>query len=594
MGKNVLLEKQILFVCPQLKDEWDYDLNEIKPEYYSYGSGKKVYWRCKRCGHIWTAKIFHRKNGSGCPRCAHGKRTSLPEQVIYYYLRQYFPDAQNGYKPDWMHRMSEIDIYIPSINLGIEYDGGNWHKHIDKDIEKSQLIISHGIGLIRIRDKKCKTIDDGSVHIDLSEEDAECLFLKPALDELFAYIINTYHVDIELDINIERDFLKIIALYAGNIQKNSLAEKFPEIAREWDYESNGGLLPEQISYGSKIPVTWKCADPRCNHSWKSAVKNRTIGGSNCPECAKASTQRKRQIAFLRDGKNTLATKHPHLVPEWDYDRNIDYVPEEVNVGKNKKFIWNCENNHLYSATISDRLRGRNCPFCAGRKVWIGFNDIGTKAPGLLKEWDYEANGEITPYTYTIGSHKKVSWKCSVCGNCYLKEIRLRVKGHGCSECSKKAIGEKNRINALKNGENSLANKRPDLLKDWDYEKNTEVTPYDISVGSDIKVFWKCHKCGYQWDTKAYVRGCSSNHGCGACSNRVLWEGHNDLKAKHPDIALEWDEDRNGVSSSKVFPGNKNPAFWWKCRVCGTNWQAPIRERVKDRKKCPHCYPKKSK
>ena len=34
----------------------------------------------------------------------------------------------------------------------------------------------------------------------------------------------------------------------------SLLEKFPDIAAQWDYEKNGEITPETISYGSNLKV----------------------------------------------------------------------------------------------------------------------------------------------------------------------------------------------------------------------------------------------------------------------------------------------------------------------------------------------------
>lgn len=34
----------------------------------------------------------------------------------------------------------ELDVFIPSINVAIEYDGKKWHSDIDKDIEKMSCV----------------------------------------------------------------------------------------------------------------------------------------------------------------------------------------------------------------------------------------------------------------------------------------------------------------------------------------------------------------------------------------------------------------------------------------------------------------------
>lgn len=64
---------------------------------------------------------------------------------------------------------------------------------------------------------------------------------------------------------------------------------------------------------------------------------------------------------------------------------------------------------------------------------------------------------------------------------------------------------------------SIENKRPELLKDWDYEKN-KVTPNEITIGSDVMIYWKCHTCGHEWRTEAKNRSIHNN-GCKVCSKR---------------------------------------------------------------------------
>lgn len=43
----------------------------------------------------------------------------------------------------------------------------------------------------------------------------------------------------------------------GNAKKEgikSLSDAFPELAAQWDYELNGTLTPESVSYGSQLKV----------------------------------------------------------------------------------------------------------------------------------------------------------------------------------------------------------------------------------------------------------------------------------------------------------------------------------------------------
>lgn len=75
---------------------------------------------------------------------------------------------------------------------------------------------------------------------------------------------------------------------AGNrvSQATSLATLHPVLARQWDRSRNGELTAFDVTTGSHQEVWWKC--PRIpSHVWRASVKNRAIGGTNCPVCAKA-------------------------------------------------------------------------------------------------------------------------------------------------------------------------------------------------------------------------------------------------------------------------------------------------------------------
>lgn len=58
---------------------------------------------------------------------------------------------------------------------------------------------------------------------------------------------------------------------------------------------------------------------------------------------------------------------------------------------------------------------------------------------------------------------------------------------------------------------------PELLKDWDYSKNI-IDPKQLKSFSHQRVYWKCHDCKYEWDTKLYSRTINYNKGGGYCPN----------------------------------------------------------------------------
>ena len=116
----------------------------------------------------------------------------------------------------------------------------------------------------------------------------------------------------------------------------SLLEKFPDIAAQWDYEKNGEITPETISYGSNLKVWWKC--PTCGYSYQKKISNRTapskrtVESSKCPICLGR---------IIIPGYNSLKAKYPEMIEnEWDYSKNT-LDPDEISPHHREKEWWIC-------------------------------------------------------------------------------------------------------------------------------------------------------------------------------------------------------------------------------------------------------------
>lgn len=126
-GKVILIGYNDLATTrPDLAEEWDYDKNDILPTEVTAGAFKDVWWKCEN-NHSWKARISSRDYRNGCPYCNGKSRTSLPEQIVYYYCKKYFSDTMNMYSINGV----SYDIYIPSRKIVIEYDGSAWHSNKD-------------------------------------------------------------------------------------------------------------------------------------------------------------------------------------------------------------------------------------------------------------------------------------------------------------------------------------------------------------------------------------------------------------------------------------------------------------------------------
>ena len=135
---------------------------------------------------------------------------------------------------------------------------------------------------------------------------------------------------------------------------------------------------------------------------------------------------------VQQGVNDLSTTNPHLAKEWHSVRNNGISPYDVTQGSHKKVWWKCENGHEWEATVNNRTKGSECPYCSNKKVLKGFNDIATTHPHYVK---YFANIEDS-HTHTHSSNKKVSLKCPDCGNIKVMQLNtLTRQGFSCDLCS---------------------------------------------------------------------------------------------------------------------------------------------------------------
>lgn len=233
---------------PEIAKEWHPKKNEnLKPTDITAGCNKKVYWVCP-IGHIYKSAISDRTyNNNNCSTCTKESRTSFPEQAIYYYIKQVFHDAMNG-NTEILDSKKELDIYIPSIHTAIEYDGERWHKNIQKDITKNCECANKKLFLIRIREEGCPDMEEN--------EYLKIIKCKPndikSLEDVIQNIGK--HLGIAFNLDIEKDRSVIYSQYIKSIKENSLAIKYPELAKEWNFKRNGKLTPEMVNYTSPKKV----------------------------------------------------------------------------------------------------------------------------------------------------------------------------------------------------------------------------------------------------------------------------------------------------------------------------------------------------
>ncbi|MBQ7286533.1 MAG: hypothetical protein IJW73_02100 [Candidatus Gastranaerophilales bacterium] len=96
---------------------------------------------------------------------------------------------------------------------------------------------------------------------------------------------------------------------------------------------------------------------------------------------------------------------------------------------------------------------------------------------LLKEWHVTKNDDLKPENVSYGSSKRVWWMCDK-GHEWLASPKDRKK-HNCPYCCNQKILR---------GYNDLVTTNPELLKEWNFEKNINVSPYEIGACTNKKVW----------------------------------------------------------------------------------------------------------
>ena len=135
-------------------EEWIIEANQIHNNKYDYSKTEyinattKVCIICPEHGEFWQTPANHLQR-QGCPKC--GCIISKAEDEIVKLLEIHQPQQRNQSILDG----KEIDIYIPSLKLGIEYNGLRWHsEEFGKDhryhLDKLNKCNEQGIKLIQI------------------------------------------------------------------------------------------------------------------------------------------------------------------------------------------------------------------------------------------------------------------------------------------------------------------------------------------------------------------------------------------------------------------------------------------------------------
>lgn len=277
--------------------------------------------------------------------------------------------------------------------------------------------------------------------------------------------------------------------------------------------------------------------------------------------------------MVRMSKGTpFSEAYPSYLSQWHPDNTLR--PETTAGSSNKKVLWRCDVNprHEWEASPNGRFKSNGkvmgCPYCTGRLVDAGVNDLATQFPDVASQWSHR--NSLLPTEVHAFSNKKFWWTGD-CGHEWDAPVIGRTRQHnGCPYCS----GHR----ALK-GFNDLASLRPDLAAEW-------ADPRDVTTvtsGSAYMAVWCGTICGHTWESRVTTR--VKGGGCPYCSGHRVLTGFNDLASQRPDLAAMWSRS-NSRRADEVTLGSALMVEW----ACdkGHLTLARVIEKVSSASSCPVC------
>jgi hypothetical protein len=477
---------------PDIAQDWHPNKNApLTPNDVIAGGSKKVWWMCKH-GHEWKTTIGLRViSGTGCPKCS--QQTSRIEIAIYSELSSLFDDVV------WREKIDgyECDIYLKNSNIGIEIDGIYWHSgKQEPDLAKSAAFEEKGIQLFRLREDDLPLLGERDISYKSTEN--KFLVMSRLVNSLIEHAkltddqatnLRTYTKGPGL-IN-KKKYLKILANLPAPPQGESLADKCPDLAKEWAHDLNAPLLPEHFWPSANKKVWWRCEN---GHTWRTTINIRESQGTSCPKCP-------RPFIKVTDGRN-LAAFNPELVREWHPEKNGDLHPEDFRPQSNKKVWWICNKGHEWQAQVTSRAKGAGCPYCYGRYASED-NNFAKKHHELLKEWDHQKNKCLKPSDFTPRNTKKIWWRCAM-GHRWQASIYSRTKlKSACPDCfrAKRPKLRKYTIADMC----AIAESRGGKCLSHEYKT------------IDAKLRWQCER-GHEWEATSH-NVLHNNSWCPVCARK---------------------------------------------------------------------------
>jgi len=532
--------------------------NEFGPEMVTPKANKKVWWICEK-GHEWQAVVSSIACGTGCPYCSNQKISAENSFAAEFPDKaQYWDHKKNkGLSPDALAPGTAKRVWFICAE-GHSFDSklgnitalGRWCPYCSnhKPTNVNNLaVVAPFLASEWHQSKNKKTPNQY-----LPNSNAKVWWQCKEGHEWPAVIGSR--------------FKGSGCPYCSNrrlSETNSLADKFPEVAAEYDCDANIVKDPKAILAGSHITVWWRC---KYGHRWKAPINRRTSGHkSGCPECSPQSSHPEirffTELSALFDCVKRREKVGGIEVDIWlpRYDLSIEYDGayyhsklRRKDIAKNKALALSgqtvvrirekplkriSKNDFIipvrpnttkdlvdqfmeHLAALFPRLKKQVTRYKKSESFLDekGFKELVSYLPGpgpsdslaalnptVAAEWNYEKNAPLKPELFHPRSGKRVWWICEK-GHEWETTIDKRASGRNCPVCAGKMV----------HPDNCLAKLDPEIAALW-YQPQNELTPNDVTLNSGRKVWFKCENGHFTFTavaSKVNSRGCQFCPGIG--------------------------------------------------------------------------------
>ena len=491
MGSKLLPGvNDLLTVDPALAKQWHPTRNgDVRPSEIYSKSGTKVWWQCLK-GHEWQATCSDRTLGKNCPYCS--GRLAVPGETDLLSTHpelaaQWHPTKNGDLTPSMVKKGTGAPVWW-ICDIGHEWSAVIYPRTLGVGCPVcigKQVLIGFN--------------DMATTHPELAAQWHPTKNDKLTPHEVVAgtnkkvwWLCEAGH-EWQSPASRRRNGAgcPVCAGQRVDVGVNDMATTHPELAAQWHPTKNGDLTPNSVGTFTSKAIWWIC---ELEHEWLVSGNNRARG-AGCPYCSGHKTW---------PGFNDMATTHPELAAEWHPTRNGPLSLSRVQAGQGKKIWWQCALGHEWESSGGDRVVGKGCPYCAGRYVLTGFNDMATTHPHLLAHWHPTKNVDATPQNVMAWTGKKLWWQCEK-GHEWQATGASKASGVNCPTCWGRTVLR---------GFNDMATTAPHIAAQWHPTKNGELTPHDLTASSNRKVWWVCAN-GHSWPATASNR--FMGRGCPTCS-----------------------------------------------------------------------------